>query len=82
MSNYKPLTYEQTQRRGLTRSEHFNVDAPLIEAWASMKSFRRKYEPPPSSGPGHNDSTATHLGCFARQGSPTAGSPAPASLAC
>jgi hypothetical protein len=35
-------------------SDHFSVDGTLIEAWASMKSFRPKDgsgdEPPPGSG--------------------------------
>jgi len=43
----------QARRKGLTSSEHFSVDGTLIEAWASMKSFRRKDDPPPS-GPGRN----------------------------
>ncbi|MBW2135846.1 MAG: hypothetical protein JRG72_11590, partial [Deltaproteobacteria bacterium] len=30
--------------------EHFTVDGTLIEAWASLKSFRRKDAPPPSGG--------------------------------
>src|SRR3954454_13355792 len=40
--------------RPLLSSEHFSVDGTLIEAWASMKSFRPKHgsgEPP---GPGRN----------------------------
>jgi len=40
--------------------EHFSVDGTLIEAWASMKSFRPKDEEPPqddgSSGDGQNPS--------------------------
>lgn len=32
--------------------EHFSVDGTLIEAWASMKSFRRKDEDPPQDGGG------------------------------
>jgi Transposase DDE domain len=39
----------------LLSTEHFSVDGTLIDAWASMKSFRRKGgtdEPP--SGPGRN----------------------------
>ena len=42
------------QVRPLLSDEHFSVDGTLIEAWASMKSFRRKDgrdEPP---GPGRN----------------------------
>jgi transposase len=40
--------------RRLLSSEHFSVDGTLIQAWASLKSFRRKDggdEPP---GPGRN----------------------------
>jgi hypothetical protein len=38
--------------RGLVSSEHFSVDGTLIQAWASMKSFRRKdgEDRPPSGG--------------------------------
>ena len=32
----------QARHAGLMSSEHFSVDGTLIEAWASMKSFRRK----------------------------------------
>ena len=39
----------------LTSDEHFSVDGTLIEAWASMKSFRPKGEPP-SEGGGRNRS--------------------------
>lgn len=35
---------------GLTSDEHFSVDGTLIEAWASMKSFRRKGKPPTPGG--------------------------------
>jgi transposase len=33
---------EQAQRAALMSREHFSVDGTLIEAWASMKSFRPK----------------------------------------
>ena len=33
---------EQAKDAGLMSSEHFSVDGTLIEAWASMKSFRPK----------------------------------------
>lgn len=33
---------QEARRRDLLSSEHFSVDGTLIEAWASMKSFRRK----------------------------------------
>jgi transposase len=41
--------------RSLLSSEHFSVDGTLIEAWASLKSFRRKDEDqaPPSDDAGN-----------------------------
>jgi transposase len=40
----------------LLSTEHFSVDGTLIDAWASMKSFRRKdgADEPPPSGPSRN----------------------------
>jgi transposase len=32
----------QAQDRGLTSDEHFTVDGTLVEAWAGLKSFKRK----------------------------------------
>jgi hypothetical protein len=32
----------QAQALGLLSNEHFTVDGTLIEAWASLKSFKRK----------------------------------------
>jgi transposase len=44
----------QARRNGLMSSEHFTVDGTLIEAWASLKSFKRrgkdKQEPPDDPG--------------------------------
>jgi hypothetical protein len=37
---------EQARTRKLLSDEHFTVDGTLIEAWASLKSFRRKGEGP------------------------------------
>jgi transposase len=37
---------ELAQRAGLMSDEHFTVDGTLIDAWASMKSFRPKDEKP------------------------------------
>ena len=34
----------EAKRRNLIRPEHFSVDGTLIQAWASMKSFRPKGE--------------------------------------
>jgi transposase len=43
----------QAERAGLLSREHFTVDGTLIEAWASMKSFRPKdggRQDPPADG--------------------------------
>jgi transposase len=42
------------QVRPLLSDEHFSVDGTLIEAWASMKSFRRKDGGDAPPGPGRN----------------------------
>ena len=47
---------QQADRRGLLSSEHFTVDGTLIEAAASLKSFKPKDEPPshkPPDDPGN-----------------------------
>jgi transposase len=60
----------QAQTLGLLSNEHFTVDGTLIEAWASLKSFKRK-DQKPSAGPddpgnptvnfhGEHRSNATH----------------------
>ena len=36
----------------LLSSEHFSVDGTLIQAWASMKSFKPKQPPSNDGGPG------------------------------
>jgi transposase len=61
---------EQAKRERLTSSEHFTVDGTLIEAWASLKSFKSKdgvdKDPPDDSGNpavdfrGENRSNDTH----------------------
>jgi transposase len=43
--------HEQAAQAGLL---HFTVDATLIEAWASLKSFRPKDIPPPEGDSGRN----------------------------
>ena len=40
--------------------EHFTVDGTLIEAWASLKSFRPKDAPPPDGGAGRNPEVDFH----------------------
>jgi len=44
---------ELARTRGWVSDEHFSVDGTLIEAWASVKSFRKKDEPPPPPGGGN-----------------------------
>ena len=59
---------ELARAGGWLSNEHFSVDGTLIEAWASLKSFRPKDEPPqgPGAGNGWEDfhgqkrSNATH----------------------
>jgi transposase len=36
------LVLNEARERGLTSDEHFTVDGTLLEAWAGLKSFRRK----------------------------------------
>jgi transposase len=45
----------QAEAKGLTSDEHFTVDGTLLEAWASLKSFRPKEEkqPPAPDDPGN-----------------------------
>jgi transposase len=45
----------QARAAGLLSDEHFTVDGTLLEAWASLKSFRRKDEGPqaPPDDPGN-----------------------------
>lgn len=51
------VVVKQAQNLGLMSDEHFTVDGTLIEAWASMKSFRPKDEKPgdrpPPDDPGN-----------------------------
>jgi hypothetical protein len=42
------LLVAQARERGLLSDEHFTVDGTLIEAWASLKSFKRTDGPPPA----------------------------------
>jgi transposase len=44
----------QARERGLLSDEHFTVDGTLVEAWASLKSFKRKdAAAPPPDDPGN-----------------------------
>ncbi len=51
---------QQAGKAGLLSSEHFTVDGTLIEAWASMKSFRRKDEEEPPTKGSRNDAVDFH----------------------
>lgn len=48
------------QWRRLTSDEHFTVDGSLIEAWASIKSFRPKDDDRDGGGSGRNPSSDFH----------------------
>jgi transposase len=50
---------EQAAAAGLLSDEHFTVDGTLIEAWASLKSFRPQDAPPPEGG-GRNPEVDFH----------------------
>jgi transposase len=47
------------KERKLLSNDHFSVDGTLIEAWASMKSFRPKDEPPDADSNGWSDFKGT-----------------------
>jgi hypothetical protein len=51
---------EHAAQAGLLSDEHFTVDGTLIEAWASLKSFRPKDTPPPEGGSGRNPEVDFH----------------------
>jgi transposase len=50
----------QRQVKRLLSSDHFSVDGALIEAWASLKSFRRKDGGDDGQGPGRNGERNFH----------------------
>src|SRR3974390_2463132 len=50
---------KQAASAGLLSGGHFTVDGTLIEAWASLKSFRPKDAPPPEGG-GRNPAVDFH----------------------
>jgi transposase len=52
--------HAQATQAGLMSDEHFTVDGILIEAWASLKSFRPKDTPPPAGGSGRNPEVDFH----------------------
>lgn len=47
----------EAKRRGLVSEDHFSVDGTLIEAWASLKSFRPKGDNDGSARRGDRDGT-------------------------
>jgi transposase len=55
MQSLLAVIVSQARSRHLLSDEHFSVDGTLIEAWASMKSFRPKDEPPSGDGNGWSD---------------------------
>ena len=50
----------QDEVKVLLSAEHFSVDGTLIQAWASMKSFRRKDGKDEPPGPGRNGTRDFH----------------------
>jgi len=51
---------QQAGKAELLSNEHFTVDGTLIDAWASIKSFRRKDEEEPPTTGGRNDAVDFH----------------------
>lgn len=51
---------EQAEVKKLLSDDHFSVDGTLIEAWASMKSFRRKDGKDEPPDPGRNGERSFH----------------------
>jgi transposase len=53
---------EQPRVKRLLSTDHFSVDGTLIEAWASMKSFKQKSgrDEPPAAGGGRNREADFH----------------------
>jgi hypothetical protein len=45
---------EEARRRQLLSADHFSVDGTLLEAWASLKSYRPRDEEEPPRGGGRN----------------------------
>jgi transposase len=50
------------KQAGLVSDEHFTVDGTLIEAWASMKSFKPKDQNPADTGDGSKNPTVDFRG--------------------
>jgi transposase len=66
----------------LLSTEHFSVDGTLIDAWASMKSFRPKGgQDDPPSGPGRNGERISAAKSAATRRMPRRPTPTPGSIA-
>ena len=66
---------DQPQVRRLLSSEHFSVDGSLVEAWASMKSFRPKDDP--GGDRRRTAAAATQRATSTASGAPTTATPRP-----
>ena len=53
-AKFMAAVLRQPRVEALLSDDHFSVDGTLIEAWASMKSFRPKDGSGPPPGPGRN----------------------------
>jgi transposase len=59
-TKFMAAVLRQPRVRTLLSDDHFSVDGTLIEAWASMKSFRPKDGSGPPPGPGRNGERDFH----------------------
>lgn len=61
-AKFMAAVLDQPQVKQLLSADHFSVDGTLIEAWASLKSFRPKdgSDGPPPSGSGRNHEANFH----------------------
>jgi transposase len=61
-ARFMTVVLDQPRVKRLLSTDHFSVDGTLIEAWASMKSFRPKdgSDEPPASGGGRNAEADFH----------------------
>lgn len=50
----------EARRRHLLSAEHFTVDGTLLEAWASLKSYRDRDDQDPPAGGGRNQAVNFH----------------------
>jgi transposase len=53
-AKFMAVVLHHARMKKLLSDEHFSVDGSLIEAWASLKSFRSKDGSGPPPGPGRN----------------------------